>query len=129
MFDCPHCHEKGITLWEKMWSGSDTPAACSNCNQLSYAHSKYRFGMRSAWPTLVTWFGAAISIYVLYITNIVDVLLLIPVIWVICYIWEVVSLPLTPITKSESTQLRQYGNLFLAVLLLAVLGAWSVGHL
>lgn len=110
MFTCPHCKEQGIGFWSKLWSGSDTPSTCSHCGQLSYVHSKYRFGMQTAWPTVVKLAGITASLYLLFLTNSVYVLILIPVIWGICSFWELASLPMLPITASESRNRKTYGN-------------------
>ncbi len=32
-FTCPHCAEKGISLWAKMWLGPGVLATCTGCEK------------------------------------------------------------------------------------------------
>jgi len=123
MFECPHCGEKGVSIWAKFWSGSPTPAKCVNCGNLSFVHSKYRLGFQSVWPALGKFVGVFLSIWLLYVTNSLWALLVLPVVWFSCSAWELATLPLTPITEERVAQGRKYGNIFLgAVLLIVVFG-------
>jgi len=83
MFKCPHCSRNGIGFWSKIWSGSDTPSKCKFCGEISYVHSKYRFGLQSAWPTVFQLTGYGLSVYLFYIFNKLEYLLLIPMFWLI----------------------------------------------
>ena len=113
MFQCAHCKSKGIGVWAKFWCGSDTPAKCGSCGKLSYVHSKYRFGLQSAWPFLVSWLLIALTVYVFFISNSIYVLLLIPLFWLGGRFVELAVLPMSPITEAQSTQSRRYGNWFI----------------
>lgn len=33
MYECPHCHEPGISFWRKMALGPAVPATCQCCGQ------------------------------------------------------------------------------------------------
>lgn|GEM_PF-2492501 len=113
MFNCPYCNCKGIGFWSKIWSGSDTPSKCRLCGNLSYVHSKYRFGFQTAWPTVFKIAGYAASIYIFYISNVFEYLLLIPLFWGIGSLWELASLPMSKITSEESQERRKFGNTFI----------------
>lgn len=113
MFICPNCNKKGIGFWSKLWSGSDTLSKCNFCGNLSYVHSKYRFGLQSGWPTLTKISGAFLSIYLFYITNNILYLSLLPLILLACSFWELASLPMSTTTEAQANQSKRYGNWFL----------------
>jgi len=33
MFECPHCHERGIGFLQKLFMGSTNPARCKRCGR------------------------------------------------------------------------------------------------
>jgi hypothetical protein len=129
MFQCPHCKNNGIGIWAKFWCGSDTPAKCTSCGDLSYVHSKYRFGFQSAWPFLVSWLVIALTIYVFFISNNIYVLVAIPFIWLAGRFGELASLPLQPISAQESTASRKFGNWFMLGIAILIIAGIAAGNL
>ena len=114
MFICPHCNGKGVSFWGKLWSDSGTPTKCRICDQLSYVHSKYRFGFQSGWPTLVFLVATGLALYLFVSKDIVPALLAIPIVWLITNVWEIATLPLAQISRSEASRRNKFGYVFLA---------------
>ena len=129
MFQCPHCKNNGIGLWAKFWCGSDTPAKCSSCGELSFVHSKYRFGFQSAWSFIVSWLAIALCIYIFFVSNNLYVLLAVPLLWLAGRFGELASLPLQPITEQQSVVNRKFGNWFILGLAIVVVAGIAVGNL
>lgn len=44
-FICPHCAEKGISLWAKIWLGPGVVATCSSCEQKVSVPNKSMFAI------------------------------------------------------------------------------------
>ena len=44
-FICPHCGEKGISLWNKMWLGPGVLATCKSCEKKVSVSNKAMFAM------------------------------------------------------------------------------------
>ncbi|MFT5599446.1 MAG: hypothetical protein ACI9YO_000146 [Gammaproteobacteria bacterium] len=44
-FKCPHCGEKGISLWTKMWLGPGVLAACTGCEKKVSVPNKAMFAI------------------------------------------------------------------------------------
>ena len=120
MFRCPSCSEKGIGYWAKLWCGSASPAECKQCGSLSYVHTKYRHGMQSAWPTVVKVLGLVIVFALVSVTNYIWLLLLMPVIWLVCSLWELAILPMCSISPTETKERKKFSNIFMFVLVLVV---------
>ena len=116
MFKCPSCHEKGIGVWSKMWSGSGSPAKCKECSKLSYVHSKHYYGFKFVWVMLVTWALIASLIYTYFETDYLAPLILIPFVWLAGRYVELAVFPLTPITKDEALKRNKFGYIFLLIL-------------
>ena len=129
MFQCPHCQEKEIGIWAKFWCGSDTPAKCNSCGELSYVHSKYRFGFQSAWPFLVTWLAIALCIYLFFVSNNIYVLLGSPFLWLAGRFGELASLPMQPITEQHSAASRKFGNWFILGLVVFIIASIAASNL
>jgi hypothetical protein len=129
MTSCPHCMKNGITLWAKFWSGSASPAKCKACGGLSYVHSKYRHGFQSAWPTVVTWLAIVFSIFLLFKTNSLWWLAILPFIWFAGNLWELAILPLDKITETEVEERKRFGNIFLVIIFILVLLGFAAANL
>lgn len=129
MFQCSHCNNKGIGIWAKFWCGSDTPAKCNSCGELSYVHSKYRFGFQSAWPFLASWLAIALCIYIFFVSNNIYLLLAVPFLWLAGRLGELYSLPMQPITEQQSVASRKFGNWFILGLAILVIAGIAVGNL
>lgn len=129
MFQCPHCKEKGIGIWAKLWCGSDSPAKCSNCGELSFVHSKYRLGCQSAWPFLISWLAIAICIYIFFVSGTIYVLLATPFLWLVGRFMGLASLPMQPIAEQESVAKRQFANWFILILVILTIAGIAVGNL
>ncbi|AOT08730.1 hypothetical protein [Pseudoalteromonas luteoviolacea] len=129
MFICPSCNKKGISFWSKLWSGSDSPSKCKQCGELSFVHSKYRFGFQSGWPTLGKILGAALSVFLLYQTNSIFSLFLFLVIWLACSFWELSSLPMRPITEKHAAATKKSSNIFIVGLIIILGLVWVVTNL
>ena len=54
MHECPHCHQPGITHWQKLISVSFAPASCSHCHKHSYVHVIHGLMALTFWIVL-TW--------------------------------------------------------------------------
>ncbi len=120
MVNCPHCHKKTITLWDKLWSGSGSPIKCQGCGKLSYVHTKHQFNLKYAWPVIVTWSAIILLGYMFLKTNSLWWLVATPGLWVAGNIWELAAKPLSEITESESEERRKYGNIFLLIIITLV---------
>ncbi|WP_416308095.1 hypothetical protein [Neptunicella sp. SCSIO 80796] len=129
MFTCPSCGKKGVGFWSKLWSGSDTPSKCKFCGALSCVHSKYRFGWQNAWPTVVKLVGAGLCFYLFNLFNNPYYLLLFPVIWLVCSVWELATLPMTLITEQQSLEVKKYGNWFVFGILSLLLVLYVTSNL
>jgi hypothetical protein len=44
-FTCPHCEEKGISLWTKMWLGPGVLATCKSCEKKVSVSNKAMFAL------------------------------------------------------------------------------------
>ena len=44
-FICPHCQEKGISLWTKMWLGPGVQATCKCCDKKVSVPNKAMFAV------------------------------------------------------------------------------------
>ena len=129
MFICPICNKKGIGYWSKLLSGSDSPSKCKLCSELSFVHSKYRFGFQSGWPTLFKILGTALSMFLLYQTNSIFSLVIFPFIWLACSFWELSSLPMCSISKEHVAAAKKSGNLFIVGLIIVIGLVWVVKNL
>ena len=118
MFTCPTCNDKGIGIWSKICSGSNSPSQCKLCGELSYVHSKYRFGFQSGWPTLLKLLGAGLSVFLLFQTNSLFSLILFPFIWLACSFWELSSLPMYWISKEHVAVAKKSDNFFIIGLII-----------
>ena len=78
-------------------------------------HSRYRQGFQSAWPTLASWVLIGIVLFMSLKFDQMALLILAPIVWLACYIWELSTLPLQPITHEEAVVAKRYGNIFLII--------------
>jgi hypothetical protein len=94
VYKCPNCNENGITLSQKLKSGSLNPAICKICSEKSYIHAKY--GM---YPIVVTSI-LALPLWLLVIKygSMVFILVAIPI-FVVCTKVFILNTPLSPLTK------------------------------
>jgi|TARA_B110000211_G_scaffold228027_1_gene283626 hypothetical protein len=129
LFICPSCNKKGIGFWSKLLSASDSPSKCKVCGELSFVHSKYRFGFQSGWPTLGKILGAALSVFLLFQTNSILSLMLFPLVWLVCSFWELSSLPMRPITEEHVGVAKKSGNIFIVGLIIIFGLVWVVTNL
>ena len=61
MHQCPHCHEEGISSYQKIFSVSFSPAACGVCGKLSKVPVVHGLMALTAW-IILTWVFIALSI-------------------------------------------------------------------
>jgi len=118
MFNCPSCHECGITFIGKVWSGSDTPAKCYLCSSLAYVKTKDRYSLNYSWVDLLSFVVNIVLLYVSFRNEVFITIYAIPFVWLTGYI---IQLPMHPITKEEAQERNKYGYIFLALFIFIVL--------
>jgi hypothetical protein len=59
--ECPHCHQKQISSFQKLFSVSFSPAICPVCNQPSNVPIVHGLMTLTAW-ILLTWLFIGLSI-------------------------------------------------------------------
>ena len=129
MFECPNCKDKGIGIWSKIWSGSDSPSTCKICSRLSYVPVKYRLGSQPYWPFIVSWTTIGLTAYLFLLTGLLFFLILIPLIWIAGKFFELASLPMVPISEEESKASKKAGNWFLLVIIVLMICVISLINL
>ena len=57
MYQCPHCQEETIGVWQKVWADRMLPTKCSGCSGRSYVPIKYGFRVyyRTIIPAILVW--------------------------------------------------------------------------
>ncbi len=128
MFICPHCKKDGIGILDKFWCGSDSPATCKFCQNLSYVPVKYRFGSQSYLPFIISWSVTALVIYIVLITGNIYLIAAIPVICLTGRFVELASLPMKPISKEGSVTSRKFGNWFVLIILAIIITSLSLSN-
>lgn len=129
MFECPHCENKGIGVWDKFWCGSDSPAICTLCGNLSCVPVKYRLGSQSYLPFITSWAVMALIVYLALKSGLIYLLAAIPFVWLVGRFVELASLPMRPISKEESAISRKFGNGFVLVIIALIVGVVALGKL
>lgn len=59
---CPHCNERTISNWKKLWSVTVTPVQCSACKQFSYLHAGHALKGLTFWIG-VSWVFIGLALY------------------------------------------------------------------
>lgn len=59
--ECPHCHEKRISSYQKIFSVSFSPAICPHCHQPSHVHIVNGLITLTAW-IILTWLFIGLAI-------------------------------------------------------------------
>ena len=62
MQSCPHCEEKTIGNWEKLWSITVSPVQCPACGRYSFLHAAHALKGLTFW-VVVTWIFIALAWY------------------------------------------------------------------
>lgn len=101
MFQCPNCRKKGIGVWAKYWSIPSAPAKCKACGENSFVRMKYRFGMQSAWPFVMTWLLIGLALFAYLRSNEIAFLIISPLLWVS---GKYIDLAMQPMDKIERTK-------------------------
>lgn len=61
LHECPHCHEKQISSYQKMFSVSFSPVVCPVCKKESHVHIVQGLMMLTAW-IILTWVFIGLAI-------------------------------------------------------------------
>lgn len=61
LHECPYCHEKQISTYQKLFSVSFSPAICPVCHKESNVHIVHGLKALTAWMIL-TWLFIGLSI-------------------------------------------------------------------
>ena len=115
--ECPHCNKKGIGYFSKWWSGSATPARCSQCENRSYVSNGSRY---YSTPTAINISLITVGVLALLLTQNFYFLLLIPFGYLLSQLYIVFYSPLEKATAKEIGRNKRLGNIFISLLLGAI---------
>lgn len=122
MLPCPTCELNGIGVFAKFWSGAGSPCHCALCGQLSFVHSKHRYGLQSGWPGALKLLVALVLICAYFLRPEPAFIWALGICWIGCSLWELYIAPMQLISAEDSTKSNAYGYLFLLILAIAFVG-------